>query len=74
MRYSDVKQSASRNHNIKDSKNETPIVQPSEIEYEAMETDVEAQMTVDYDVTMDTNPAYQCDVIMDTNPAYQATS
>ena len=73
VRYSDVKQSVSRDYTIKVSANEK-AVKPSEPEYEAIETDAKAKMKVDYDVNMDTNPAYQCDVKMDTNPAYQATS
>ena len=73
IRYSDVKQSVSRGYTIKDSTNEKPV-QPSEPEYEAIETDAKAKMKVDYDVNMDANPAYQCNVKMDTNPAYQATS
>ena len=49
-------------------------MKPSEPEYEAIETDAKAKIKVEYDVNMDTNPAYQCDIKMDTNPAYQATS
>ena len=64
--YSDIKQSVSRDRTI----NKKPV-QPSELEYEAIQTGAK---TIDYDVKMDTNPAYQCDVKMDTNPAYQATS
>ena len=71
VRYSDVKQSVYSS--ITDSKSEKPV-KPSEPEYEAIETDAKAKMKVDYDVNMDTNPAYQCDIKMDTNPAYQATS
>ena len=73
IRYSDVKQSTSRDYNIKVSASEKPV-KPSEPEYEAIESDTKAKMKVDYDVNMDTNPAYQCNVKMDTNPAYQATS
>ena len=73
IRYSDVKQSTSSDYTIKVSTNEKPV-KLSEPEYEAIETDAKAKMKVDYDVNMDTNPAYQCDVKMDTNPAYQATS
>ena len=63
----------SRDYSIKDSKSEKPV-KPSEVEYEAIEIDAKAKMKVDYDVNMDTNPAYQCNVNMDTNPSYQATS
>ena len=81
----DVKQTVSKDHNITDSKSESHV-KPSELEYEVIETDAEAEMKVDCVVNMDTNPAYQCDVeivtnpayecdvIMDTNPAYQVTS
>ena len=71
IRYSDVKQSAYST--ITDYKSEKSM-KPSEPEYEAIETDAKAKIKVEYDVNMDTNPAYQCDVKMDTNPAYQATS
>ena len=71
VRYSDVKQSVYSN--ITDSKSKKPV-QPSEVEYEAIEIDTKAKMKFDYDVDMDINPAYQCNVKMDTNPAYHATS
>ena len=53
----------SRDHTINNSTNKKPV-KPSEPEYEAVQTGA------DYDVKMDTNPAYHCDVKMDTNPAY----
>ena len=49
-------------------------MQPSEPDYEAIETDPKGKIKVDSDVKMDTNPAYHCDVKMNTNPAYQVTS
>ena len=73
VRYSDVKQSASRDYNIKVFANEKPV-KPSEPEYEVIETDAKAKMKVDYDINTDTNPAYHCNVKMDTNPAYRAAS
>ena len=47
IRYSDVKQSVSRDHTIKDAKSSEP-------EYEAITTDYKP----DCDVKMDANPAY----------------
>ena len=47
IKYSDVKQSVSRNHTIKDS-------EPSDPEYEAITTDHKP----DYNVKMDADPAY----------------
>ena len=38
--------------------NEEPV-KPSEPEYEAIEADAKAKMTVNYDIKMDANPAYQ---------------
>ena len=65
IRYSEVKQSVSRDNTIKE------YVKPPEPEYEAIETDRKPTG----DVKMDVNPAYHsCDVKMDANPAYHATS
>ena len=52
VRYSEVKQSVSREDTIKDSTN----VKSSEPEYEAIEID---HKPIDCDVKMDANPAYQ---------------
>ena len=49
-------------------------MQPSEPDYEAIETDLKGKIKVDSNVKMDINPAYHCDVKMNTNPAYRVTS
>ena len=54
IRYSEVKQSVSRDITIKEYVN----VKPSEPEYEAIETDTK-KLGVGGDVKMDANPAYQ---------------
>ena len=46
IKYSDVKQSVSTDPTITDKKH----TKPSELEYEAIETDAKAKMKVDYDV------------------------
>ena len=74
IRYSDVKQTVSKNHNTTDFAKSENHVEPSELEYKAMEIDAEADRKVHCDVNMDTNPAYQRDVEMDTNPAYEVTN
>ena len=58
IRYSDVKQSVSRDHTIKDAKSSEP-------EYEAITTDYKP----DCDVKMDANPAYQA-----TSQSYKKSS
>ena len=52
VRYSDVKQSVSRDHTIKESTNKH--IKPSEPEYEAVDN-----VKPCCDVKMDANPAYQ---------------
>ena len=56
-----------------DSTNEKPV-EPSEPDYEAIETDLKEKIKVDCEVKMVTNPAYHCNVKMNTNPAYRVTS
>ena len=51
-RYSDVKQSLSRDHTITNPAQRKPSEEP---EYEAIETDQKP----DCDIKMDSNPAYQ---------------
>ena len=49
-------------------------MQPSEPDYEAIETDPKGKIKVNHDVKMDTNPAYHYDVKINPNPAYRVTN
>ena len=66
IRYSDVKQSESRDHTITNPAQCKPTEEP---EYEAIENYKTA-----CDVKTNANPAYHSDAKLNANPAYQATS
>ena len=55
VRYSDVKQSVSKDQTITEYANQ--YIKPSEPEYEAIDT--KPNMKPNYDIKMDANPAYQ---------------
>ena len=69
IRYSDVKQSVSKECTIEDTIKCNPS-EDSEPEYEAVKVDHKPAC----DIKIDANPAYHCGAELNVNPAYQATS